>query len=172
MESENHQLRGRRTFFRSAQPTHLYVCVGVHTLPQRVDVKHRRLQLCQLYRCDAHRPDVTQFIVAAFQLHRCHLWRHPEDRRGSTLRRCVIMQTWYKWRVRLWVDCMHQIMFLQQHSKVQALALDLTSMVSRWRTSAETECLWSELRSQSRLHKVGDKHLITIHVTRVHTPRF
>lgn len=52
-------------------------------LPQRVDVEQRWLQLCQLYGCDAHRPDVTQFIVATFYLHGCHLWRHPEDRRGT-----------------------------------------------------------------------------------------
>lgn len=60
-----------------------YVCFTVY-LPQRVDIEQRWLQLCQLYGRDAHRPDVTKFIVAAFNLHGCNLWCHPEDRRGTT----------------------------------------------------------------------------------------
>lgn len=48
-----------------------------------MNIKHWRLQLRQLYSSDAHRPDVTQLVVAAFELHCCHLWRHPEDRRGT-----------------------------------------------------------------------------------------
>ena len=60
-----------------------YVCFTVY-LPQRVDIEQRWLQLCQLDGRDAHRPDVTKFVVAAFNLHGCHLWCHPEDRRGTT----------------------------------------------------------------------------------------
>lgn len=46
-------------------------------LPQWMDVKHGGLKLCQLDGCDAHRPDVAQFVITTFNLHRCHLWRHP-----------------------------------------------------------------------------------------------
>lgn len=58
------------------------VSFGVR-LPQWVDIKHWRLQLCQLDGCDAHRPNVTKFIVPAFNLHSCNLWGHPEDRRDT-----------------------------------------------------------------------------------------
>lgn len=58
------------------------VSFGVR-LPQWVDIKHWRLQLCQLDGCDAHRPDVAKFIVPAFNLHSCDLWGHPEDRRDT-----------------------------------------------------------------------------------------
>lgn len=49
-----------------------------------MDVEHGRLQLCELNGGDAHRPDVTQFIVAAFNLHSCYLGRHPVDRGGDS----------------------------------------------------------------------------------------
>lgn len=59
------------------------VCVCV-CLPQGVDIKHWWLQLSQLYGCDAHGPNVTQLVVAAFDFHCCNLWCHPEDRRGQS----------------------------------------------------------------------------------------
>jgi len=52
-------------------------------LPQRVDIKQRRLQLRQLDGGDAHGPDVAAFVVASFNLHCCHLRSHPEDRRET-----------------------------------------------------------------------------------------
>lgn len=52
--------------------------------PQGVDIKHRWLQLGQLYGCDAHGPNVTELVVAAFDFHCCNLWCHPEDGRGQS----------------------------------------------------------------------------------------
>ena len=42
-----------------------------------MEVKHGGLQLGQLDGGDAHRPDVTQLVVASVLLHGRHLWCHP-----------------------------------------------------------------------------------------------
>lgn len=54
-------------------------CVGVCACvsPHRVEVKHWRLELCQLDGRDAYRPDVTQMVVPTLLLHCCHLRCHP-----------------------------------------------------------------------------------------------
>ena len=44
-----------------------------------VQVKHGRLQLCQLDGRDAHSPDVTQLVISSLLLHSCHLRGHPEN---------------------------------------------------------------------------------------------
>lgn len=60
------------------------LCCLCSSSPQRVHVKHRRLQLSQLDGCDAHRPDVAQLVVAAFNFHCRNLWCHPDNRRGKS----------------------------------------------------------------------------------------
>lgn len=90
---------------------------------------------------------------------------------------CVISLWLYAWNnVCKWISCRLKPSASAAYSNIQrcrtgeqALGFDLTSMVSRWRTSAGTECLWSELRSQSQLHNVGDKYLNTIQLTCTHT---
>lgn len=48
--------------------------------PHWVQVKHGRLQLCQLDGSDADGPDITQVVIATLLLHRSHLWSHPAQR--------------------------------------------------------------------------------------------
>lgn len=50
------------------------------SVPHGVQVEHGRLQLSQLDGSDADSPDVTQLVVAAVLLHRCHFWSHPEEK--------------------------------------------------------------------------------------------
>lgn len=52
----------------------------LRSLPERVHIKERRLELSQLDGRDAKRPDVTQLIVSTLQGHSCHLWSHPVGR--------------------------------------------------------------------------------------------
>lgn len=44
-----------------------------------MQVKHRRLELSQLYGCDANSPDVTQLVVAPVLLHCSYFRSHPKE---------------------------------------------------------------------------------------------
>ena len=63
---------------------------NIHALPHRVQVKHGRLEFCELYGCDADRPDVTLLVVPSFSFHGCHLGGHPEKSNDFDARAYVV----------------------------------------------------------------------------------